>query len=103
MPDEVSLGELARRMDELKVMLRDLVSRGEYATDQRHIERRFGELERDLEVERQARQAADKEIKEQVTSATSTSGTNIRQAIYSGLIPGVLFLISVLITMRGGK
>lgn len=90
-------------MDELKVMVRDLVSRGEYTNDQRHIDRRFADLEHDLEVERQARQAADKELKEQLASTTSTTGTNIRQAIYSGLIPGVLFLISVLITMRGGK
>lgn len=106
MTDEVSTGELARRMDELKDMVRDLVSRGEYATDQRHIEHRFTSLERDLLEEREARKSADKETKDQVTSATTQSGTNVRQAIYSGIIPAILFLVGMLITIsqtRGGK
>jgi hypothetical protein len=105
-PDEPSNGELAWRLDQITVLVRDLVSRSEYTTDQRHIERRFTELDRDITEERQAREIAVKETKDQLASATTQSGTNWRQAIYSGLIPGILFLVGMLITIsqtRGGK
>lgn len=108
MPDEPSLGDVVVwRLDRLEELLRDLslriVSQDIYSRDQRETDRRIAELERDLAAEREARKAADKELREQVTAASTQSGTNIRQAIYSGLIPSVLFLLSILITLSTAK
>ncbi|MDB5911099.1 MAG: hypothetical protein JWP34_5216 [Massilia sp.] len=105
MPDEPGLGEVVRRLERLETLLLSLrvVSEDLYNRDQRETERRFTELERDLADERQARQVADRELKEQFTAATTTSGSNMRQAIFSGLIPGVLFLISILITLSQSR
>lgn len=103
MADDWSMAELVRRLDLLERLLRDLVSQEVYNTDQRHWERRITELERDLDQEREARKAADKELKERLDRRDTESGTSVRQAIYSGLIPGVLFLLSILITLSQAR
>ncbi|HEY9367573.1 hypothetical protein [Streptomyces sp.] len=103
MADEVSTGELARRIDEVKGILQGLVSRPEYSSDQRHVEHRFTEIERDIEVEKAAREAADKALHERMDK----SGTNWRQTVFSGLVPGVFFLltmaVTILLAFRGGR
>ena len=114
MPNEVSTGELARRLDEIARLLQGLVGRGEYTEYQRLIEHRFTELERDHAEERtarrveqveerQARKAAIKELRDEFKAESTQSGSNVRQAIYSGLIPGVVFLLGVLFSLRGGR
>lgn len=103
------MGEVARRLTEVKEIVQDLVGRREYGEFQRLIEHRFTDIERDVEQERgerkaqvererEERQAADQELK----SSHERQGTNWRQAIYAGLIPGVLFLITVLLQLKGG-
>lgn len=130
MTDEVSTGELARRWDEvvrrldrLDEFLRELSLRlasltDVYSRDQRETDRRFVELERDLaeerearkaEVtqERQAREAAVRELKEQQRQQAAQRGTDWRQLLYNGLVPGLLFLltmaVTILLAFRGGK
>lgn len=102
MADEVSTGELGRRLDEVLRTVRDLPGRGEYNEYQRHSEHRFTEIERDLERERVAREAADKALHERMDKA----GTNTRQNVFQGLLPSVLVLasiaVSVLLAFRGG-
>lgn len=98
MVDDVSTGELARRLGRMEDLLLRLVSVDVYGRDQKESERRFGEIERDLLDEREARQAADKELQERMDK----SGTNWRQALYSGLIPAILVLAGILFqALRG--
>lgn len=107
MPDEPSLGEVVWRLENLEALLRDLslrvVSEDVYSRDQRETDRRISQLERDLAAEREARKTEVEKVREQVTSTTSQSGTNVRQAIYSGLIPAALFLVSILINLSNSR
>jgi hypothetical protein len=90
--DEVSTGELARRLDSITTLLQKLVSREEYSSDQRHAERRFTEIEADL-----------KDLQRRMDERDKTSSSNVRQAIYAGLLPSALFLITVLLQLKGGQ
>jgi hypothetical protein len=100
------MGEVVRRLDRFEEMLREfglrVVSQERYNTEQRLWENRFTELQRDLADEREARKADVKELKDNAQQRTSQTGSNIRQAVYSGLIPGVVFLLGVLFTLKGG-
>lgn len=91
------------RLDRIEETLRDLpvriVSAELYARDRAEIERRLAEIERDIAEEKLARKEDVREVKTQLT----TQGTNWRQAIYAGVIPGVLFLIGILLQLKGGK
>lgn len=103
MADEVSTGELARRLGRMEDLLLRLVSVDVYGRDQREIERRFGELERDLADEREARKADVKELKEALQQRAAQRGMDWRQALYSGLIPAAFVLVGILYqTLRGG-
>jgi hypothetical protein len=97
-PDEFSAGELGRRLDRIEGLLLRLVSQDVYSRDQREAERRFTELERDMAEERQTRKDEVKALRDQFQQ----TGTNWRQAIYAGVIPGVLFLVGVLLQLKGG-
>lgn len=103
MADEVSLAEVVRRLVRLEQLLQELslrlVSTDVYNRDQREFERRFTEIERDLAEERTARRADIAEVKARLDG----TGTNWRQAIYAGVIPGVLFLVATLLQLKGGK
>lgn len=103
MADEVSTGELARRLGRMEDLLLRLVSVDVYGRDQREIERRFGEIERDLLDEREARKTDIKALHERLDKAD----TNRRQTVFSGLMPWALVLfgtaINVWIALRGGK
>lgn len=102
MPNEpFSAGELGRRLDRIEGLLLRLVSQDVYSRDQRETERRFTELERDLAEERDARKEAVKALREE----RANSGATWRQALYSGLIPAVFFVITMAVTLSraGGK
>jgi hypothetical protein len=99
--DDVSTGEIVRRLDRLEVLLQDLsmrlVSADVYNRDQRETERRFAELERELAEEKQARKEDIKTLADRMDKG----GSNVRQAIYAGLIPSVLFLVGILLQLKG--
>lgn len=125
MPDEVTLAELARRLDRMERFLQELslrlVSTDVYARDQRETDRRFGDLEKDLADEKTARQAAlaDERTARQsdladekaarladiaeVKSRMDKQGTNWRQALYSGILPTLLFAVTLLLQLKAGK
>lgn len=107
MPDEPSLGEVVRRLDRMEVLLQDLtlrlVSADVYTRDQREIGRRLTELERDLADRRREHAEDVKDLRARIDDRDKTSGTNVRQAIYAGLIPAVLFLVTILLQLKGGK
>lgn len=113
------------RLDRIEETLRDLSQRvvgaDLYARDRAEFERDFAEIRRDLaelklalqaaiEAERQARKEADKteaEAREKadrdLKGELAGQGTNWRQAIYAGLIPTLLFLVGILLQLKGGK
>lgn len=95
MPDEPSLGELLRRLDRIEGLLRGLVSHDVYSRDMREMERRFTELERDLDKERDERQREVTAIR----AERKDTGANWRQAIYNGLIPAFLCLLTIVVAV----
>jgi hypothetical protein len=90
------------RLDRIEETLRDLglrvVSVDLYTRDRTEIERRLAEIERDIAEEKLARKEAVREVKAEVAG----QGTNWRQAIYAGVIPGLLFLVGILLQLKGG-
>lgn len=121
MADEVSTGELARRLDaitsrfdEITRLLQGLVSRAEYSADQRAAERRFMELEQDIAEKRRVHDQDIRDLREEIKAlrtkvddADKSNGVNLRQAVYSGLVPGILLVVSLLVTVllafKGGR
>lgn len=125
MPDEVGLGEVVRRLERLETRLEELmrefavrvVSVDLYTRDQRELERRFGEMERDLMQEVEARKAAlaeERRARENALAEERTArengdrelagrldkaGTNWRQALYNGLLPALFFMVSIAVTV----
>ena len=93
---------IAWRLDRIEETLRDLsvriVSVDLYTRDRTEIERRLAEIERDIAEEKLARKEDVRELKAQ----HDKQGTNWRQAIYAGVIPGALFLIGILLQLKGG-
>lgn len=89
MPDEPSNGELGRRLDEIRILVQGLVSRPEYAADQRALEHRLTGLERDIE---DVRTQHAKDI-----DAVTASRLSWRGIFYTGIVPAVLVLIGVLV------
>lgn len=102
MADDISTGEIVRRLDRLETLLLKLVSVDIYTRDQREIERRLTELERDLADKRKDHAEDVKELRAQIAERDKTSGSNVRQAIYAGLIPTCLFLVTILLQLKGG-
>ena len=102
MTDDYTTAEIVRRLTSIEQTLRELsirmVPQDAFMRAEREWERRITELERDLESERQARRDRDREIRAELAG----QGTNWRQAIYAGVIPGVLFLIGILLQIKGG-
>lgn len=91
MADEISTGELARRLDEILRNVQRLPTREEFTSEQRLTEHRFTEIENDI-----------KELQRRIEDREKTGGANVRQAIYAGLIPTALFLVTILLQLKGG-
>lgn len=93
---------IAWRLDAIEHALRDLgqrvVGTDLYARDRAEIERDIAELRAALAEEKLARKEDVRELKAQ----HDKQGTNWRQAIYAGVIPGVLFLVGILLQLKGG-
>jgi hypothetical protein len=96
-----------------------------YTSDQRASDRRFGEVERDVEELRRQHERDVEDLRRQHAEAVKTlmeetkaimqrlsvreekAGEGRRQALYAGILPGVLFILStaitILLAMRSGK
>lgn len=94
---------IAWRLAQIENAVRELgqrvVSADLYARDRAEIERDIADLRAALAEEKLARREDVREIKTTITG----QGTNWRQAIYAGVIPGVLFLVGILLQLKGGK
>lgn len=122
MPDEPST--IAWRLAQLEEAVRSLgqrvVSVDLYARDRAELERDIADLRAALaeervarqvavEAERTAREKADEDEEEDRKSAVqdvktqlAAKGANWRQALYSGLIPGIIFMLGLLWQLRAG-
>lgn len=106
---------IAWRLQRLEEAVRDLglrvVSVELYTRDRAEVERDLVELRAALADEKQARKEADRdEAKarekgdDELSDRMDKGGSNWRQAIYSGAIPSLLVLASILVSvLRGGK
>ena len=107
MADEPSLGELSRRIDHMTSMLGQLVQRTEYTADRRYDDRRFAEIEADLAELRRTWTDELNGLKQSIDAATEKRGSNVRQAVYAGLIPAVLVMVSIIVQIwlaaKGGS
>lgn len=101
MPDDAST--IAWRLAQIENAVRDLGSRvvaaDLYARDRAEIERDIADLRRELAEEKLARKEGDRDLKAEI----SGQGSNWRQAVYAGAIPTVLFLLGILLQLKGGK
>lgn len=105
---EITNGELARGIAELKGMVGGLVGRAEYNSDQRAILYRLEELARDLEQERLDRAREVAAVGQRVTDQAQ-AGTQHRirwhDRLMMGVLPALAALLVGLITLlaaRGG-
>jgi hypothetical protein len=100
-PDEVN-PTIVWRLDRIEEAVRDLgqrvVASDLYARDRAELERDIAELRAALAEEKLARREDVRDLK----AAQDKQGTNWRQAIYAGVIPGVLFLVGILLQLRAG-
>ncbi|TMS00198.1 hypothetical protein [Nonomuraea basaltis] len=91
----------------MTAMLGQLVQRAEYTADRRYDDRRFAEIEADLAELRRTWTDELKALKASIDAATEKRGTNVRQAVYAGLIPAVLVLIGIIVQVwlasKGGS
>lgn len=105
--NEPSLGELARRLDQLYTLAMRLVSIDVYDRDRRENERNFANLERDIEDLRKQFVDAVEKINARLDKREERAGDWRRQAIYAGILPAVFFTISTIMTIllatRSGK
>jgi hypothetical protein len=97
--DEPTNAELARRLTEIATLLQQVVGRPEYNADQRHVEHRFTEIERDIEDVRRIHAEDIKEVFRRFDEQNKAGGTNMRQALYNGLLPAIFLVVSLLVTV----
>lgn len=104
---EPNNAELGRRLNEIVILLQQVVGRPEYTADQRLAEHRFTEIERDIDDVRRTHGEDIKDVNKRFEDQTKSRGTNLRQALYNGLLPAIFLVIGLLVTIllafKGGK
>lgn len=97
MTDAPSPGELSRRIDQVSMTLTQLVQRAEYTADRRFDDRRFTEIEADVTEMRRQLTDEIRALKGSIDAATERRGTNMRQAVYAGIVPAVFVLVGIVV------
>jgi hypothetical protein len=100
--DEVTSGELARSIQELKLMVGGLIGRNEYASDQRALLYRLDELARDLDRERQDRDLAIAAVHQRISDEGKTRAEhrmNWRAWLLTGVLPALATLLGVVLAL----
>jgi hypothetical protein len=95
--DAPSPGELSLRIDQVTMSLSSLVQRTEYTADKRFDERRFVDLEADVAEVRRLLNEEIKALRTSIDAATEKRGTNLKQAVYGGILPAVLVLMGIVV------
>jgi Flp pilus assembly protein TadB len=95
--DPPSTGELSRRLNEMYNSIQRLVSQDLYVAEQRAEERRFAEIERDIETLRRRLEEDLRVLASRLDTREQERGANWRQSVFAGLIPTALLLITLLV------
>lgn len=94
---------IAWRLAQIETTLRDLnqrvVGTDLYARDRAEIERDIADLRRELAEEKLARDRGDRDLKAEMAG----QGSNWRQFVYAGVVPGLVLLAGILMQLKGGK
>lgn len=103
---ERRVSELERELDSERAARLAAVE-VERAARQAAIETEHAVWRAALEAERAARKEADRLLREQLEKQADKQSGNWRQALYGGLVPGLIVLVSVavqtILATRGGK
>ena len=100
MADEVSTGELARRLDTIQVILASLVGRAEYGADLRATEHRLAELAADIDDARRQHAEDIRAVHQRMTDAARDAKEHRlswRTAFWSGILPALVVLLGILV------
>jgi hypothetical protein len=100
--DEVTTGELARRLADIQQMLATLVGRDMYLSDKQGTEWRLAELASDLERERQERAADVKAVNGRLDAQAKAGAEHRmhwRALLLTGVLPAAVTLIGILVTL----
>jgi heme oxygenase len=100
--DEPSNWELARSLNDIKLMLAGLVSRAEYTEFQRNVQYRFDALARDIADERREREKALEAANDRMDKYAQSASD--RQAkwhdrLWQGALPALVAAVGVLVTI----
>lgn len=109
MPDEPTLGEALRRLDETRADMRSLfaqlnsrldtlVSSDAFLAEQRRVDERIKDLADDIAAEREQRAAGDTAQQKTIDKLTA----NIRWVAAAIVLPIALFLASIVMSAQGG-
>jgi hypothetical protein len=102
MADDITNGELGRRLDDLKSIMQGLIGRPEYEADMRAGNHRVDDVCRDLAAFREQHdkdiKAVNQRISEQVKAAAEHR-QSWRTVIYTGIIPALVVLVGILVQL----
>lgn len=100
MPDEVTTGELARRLDDIQRLLTGVVGHPEYAADKRGLDYRFGEVKADIEDLRRVHADDVRELHARI-SEQARAGVehrmHWRSLLLTGVFPALMTGLGVLV------
>jgi hypothetical protein len=107
--NEPSLGEISRRLEDIRSALDGLVGRREYDADQRALDRQFRDVSRAIDELRRDHDEDIKAVHQRISDharADSEHRASWRTVIYTGLIPAAVVLLGTLLQLflisRGG-
>lgn len=108
MGDEPTNGELARRLEDLSRIQDGFIGRREYQADERRVDDRFRDLRQAVEEERRDRQTAIEGVHQRITDETQAAANtklSWRTILYTGVIPALVVLLSILVQiwLHGGS
>lgn len=92
-------GELAWRMEQIRLSVIELVGRREYDVAQRELDRRFAEVERQLAEQRRDTDEQIRAVHQRIGDEAERAAehrASWRTIIYTGLIPAAVVLMSII-------
>lgn len=92
-------GELAWRLEQIRLNIVELVGRREYDLAQRELDRRFAELQRQLAEQRRDTDEEIRAVHQRITDEAKRAAehkASWRTIVYTGLIPACVVFLSII-------
>jgi hypothetical protein len=99
---EPTNGELARRLDSLVALVKDLIGQREYQEFQRSVERRLGVQDRRFAEVRSDAEAEYRELRQEMDESDRRAEQrhlSWRTIIYTGLVPALVAAAAILVNV----